>query len=106
MFDVTYEPRGILIPPNTQSFVYSGHCSPACTNKLDPSGIFLFNVQLHAHTFGTKLKLHHFRNGIELPWIAYEDNFDFNYQQFRLLDEERKVLPGDRLVIGNLLKIE
>jgi len=92
----------ILIPPNTRDFVYQGHCSSVCTQKLDPSGISIFNVLLHAHVFATKLKLRHFRNDIELPWIASDDKYDFNYQQSRMLDEERKVLPGDRLTIGTL----
>jgi len=97
---ITYSNDGILIPPNTQNFVYSGHCGSDCTQKLDPTGISLFSVLFHAHMFGTKLKLLHFRNDIKLPWIAYEGNFDLNHQQFRTLDEERRVLPGDRLTIG------
>jgi len=99
---VLYGNDGLLIPPNTRSFVYSGHCGSVCTEKLDPSGISIFNVQLHAHMFAKKLKFRHFRKDRELPWIAYDDNFDFNNQQPRVLDEERKVLPGDRLTIGKV----
>jgi len=83
--------------------VYRGHCGPACTDNLDPSGISIFYVLLHAHLFATKLKFRHFRNDVELSWIAQEDNFDFNNQLPRVLDEERKVLPGDRLVIGKII---
>jgi len=101
MATINYLTEMILIPPNTTEFVYSGHCGSLCTDQFDPSGISILFVQLHAHIFGTKLKLRHFRNDtIELPWIAYDDKYDFNYQQYRMLDEERKVLPGDRLIIG------
>jgi len=100
MMLIAYKTERILIPPNTRNFVYSGHCGPQCTEKLDPPGISILFVQLHAHKFARKLKLRHFRNDIELPWIAHDDKYDFNYQQYRMLDEERKVLPGDRLTIG------
>jgi len=101
MVAINYITHRILIPPNRRNFVYSAHCSSACTEQnLDPSGISILFVQLHAHIYGRKLKLRHFRNGIELPWIAHDDKYDFNYQQYRMLDEERKVLPGDHLTIG------
>jgi len=103
MIPILYGNDGLIIPPNTQKFVYIGHCGPACTEKLDPPGISIFCVLLHAHIFATKLKLRHFRNDKELPWIAHEDKFDFNYQLPRMLDEERRVVPGDRLTIGKIL---
>lgn len=40
----------------------------------------------------------HIRNGKELPWISYDNNYNFNFQQIRNLREERTILPGDMLI--------
>lgn len=49
---------------------------------------------------GRKLRLRHFRDGIELPWLSTDDNYNFDYQQNRPLLEEVKILPGDQLTYG------
>lgn len=49
---------------------------------------------------GRKLRLRHFRNGTELPWLATDDNYDFDFQQNRPLLEEITILPGDQLTYG------
>jgi hypothetical protein len=89
-----------IIPPKTKSFTTVGHCSSECTQSAFPeSGINIFNVMLHSHLGGRKMKLRHFRNGQELPWIAYDNNYNFNFQQNRPMRESVKVLPGDQLAI-------
>jgi len=94
----------LTVPPNATEFVVTGHCSSECTRgKFPEEGITVFNVLLHAHVSGRKLKLRHFRNGIELPWIDYDDNYDFDYQQNKHLREAIKVLPGDQLTYGDSL---
>ena len=40
-----------------------------------------------------------FRNGIELPYLAKDDSYDFNYQETRKLLEEREILSGDSLQV-------
>lgn len=129
-----------------------GHCGKECTNKGIPEGgeIYLFNTLLHTHLAGMsiitawiyvknmcdfindsihkcagrKMKLRHFRNETELPWVSYDgknrqlklfetnflikyncglsfsDHYHFNYQKNRPLREERKILPGDSLTFG------
>lgn len=62
------------------------------------TGIKLVSVVLHSHLAGKKLRLRHIREGRELPRIAEDDNYDFNYQQARVLPEEVAVFPGDELV--------
>ncbi len=42
--------------------------------------------------------MQHFRNGKELPWLNYDNNFNFNYQQIRIFREERQILPGDTII--------
>jgi len=92
----------LTIPPNTPEFSVTGHCSADCTSdKLQSEGISIFNVLLHSHISGRKLKFRHFRNGLELPWIAYDDHYDFDYQQNKHLGEVVRVLPGDQLAIGD-----
>jgi hypothetical protein len=53
----------------------------------------------HSHLLGRKMKLRHFRGNTELPWIAVDNSYDFDYQQSRQLRVETKVLPGDQLTL-------
>lgn len=55
---------------------------------------------------GRTHKLHHYRNGKELPWITKDDNYDFTFQNPRQLQNERKLLPGDHLTLGRLVVTE
>jgi hypothetical protein len=87
-----------LIPPKVEDYVTVGHCSPKCTaDNFPEDGITIFNILLHAHKSGRKLKLRHFRNGTELPWVGNDANYDFDYQQNRPLRQPIVVLPGDQL---------
>ncbi|XP_013915210.1 PREDICTED: DBH-like monooxygenase protein 1 [Thamnophis sirtalis] len=78
--------------------------SPASYHSLcaldaeKPTGIHVFAVLLHAHLAGRALRMRHFRKGSELQLLAYDDEFDFNFQEFQYLKEERTILPGDNLV--------
>lgn len=40
------------------------------------------------------------RDGIELPWLAVDDHYNFDYQANRPFTEYRKVFPGDHIVTG------
>jgi len=62
------------------------------------TGIRLVSVVLHSHLAGKKLRLRHIREGRELPPVAEDSNYDFKYQQARVLPQEVSVLPGDELV--------
>lgn len=46
------------------------------------------------------MRLRHYRDGKELPWLSSDDNYNFDYQQNRQLLEEIKILPGDQLTYG------
>ncbi len=46
------------------------------------------------------MKLRHFRDNQELPWVKNDENYDFEYQQTRPLPDEIKVLRGDHLTTG------
>jgi hypothetical protein len=87
-----------LIPPMSTDFTTVGHCSSKCTqNKLPEFGINVFNAFMHSHFSGRKLKVRQYRDRKELPWLANDDNYDFNYQQNRPFREEKKILRGDHL---------
>ncbi|XP_074648518.1 DBH-like monooxygenase protein 1 isoform X2 [Tubulanus polymorphus] len=89
----------MLIPPKAKEFRVDNYCSGSCTGKYIPvNGINLLAVMLHTHTSGHRIWMKHVRNGRELPEIARDNHYDFNYQQFRLLPKQIKVLPGDHLI--------
>ncbi|XP_060609364.2 DBH-like monooxygenase protein 1 isoform X1 [Anolis sagrei] len=90
------------IPPDMPDFVSEGHCTQECLEEAleaeKPSGIHVFAVLLHAHLAGRAIRMRHFRNGDEQQLLAYDDDFDFNFQEFQYLKEERTILPGDNLI--------
>jgi len=49
---------------------------------------------------GRAIKVRHFRNGTELPWLANDATYQFDYQATRVLPEQVTVLPGDQLTLG------
>jgi len=87
-----------IIPPRSVNYTTVGHCSPEClTERIPETGIQLFNILLHSHLAGRKLKLRHWRDGVELPWVANDDMYNFDFQQNRPIRNERTILPGDQL---------
>ncbi|ODM96091.1 DBH-like monooxygenase protein 1 [Orchesella cincta] len=83
----------IIVPPGETDHKILGMCAPGCTEiKLFPEkGLRLLWLRfLLAYSYQ--------RGNTELPWILTDENYDFNYQQYRVLREERKVLPGDLLI--------
>lgn len=90
-----------IIPPRTDNFLNIAHCSSACTSRLIPAdGMTLINVMFHAHKAGKKMRTRIIRDGIELPWLAVDNHYNFDYQANRPFTEYRKVLPGDHIITG------
>jgi len=48
------------------------------------------------------MRLRHFRDSIELPWISSDEMFDHSFQNNRNIKPVR-ILPGDQLILGNYL---
>nr|CAB3263917.1 DBH-like monooxygenase protein 1 homolog [Phallusia mammillata] len=92
-----------VIPPNASSFLTHADCSAECLEKaMDYSNITsikIFSVLLHTHLIGRKITFRHFRDGVELPYIAKDDAYDFNFQAYRYVKPERTVLPGDSMQV-------
>ncbi|CAL8124866.1 unnamed protein product [Orchesella dallaii] len=89
----------LLIPPNSLSHVTMGHCAPGCTQRFLEKEVNIFAAYLHTHLAGRGVRALHFRGNKELPWIISDDNYNFDYQQTRILRQERKLVPGDQLMI-------
>ncbi|XP_023931836.1 DBH-like monooxygenase protein 1 isoform X2 [Lingula anatina] len=92
--------RNHVIPPYYDEFYSWGQCSDCLESGLEnvPEGINAFGAFLHTHLAGTSIYLRHFRDGVELPYIAYDENYDFNYQEYRYFKEPKKIMPDDDLV--------
>ena len=57
--------------------------------KDQPDGVTVYAHMLHTHGTGKKVNIHHFRGIRELPHIATDANFDYNFQEVRLMKEPR-----------------
>lgn len=90
----------MFVPPEQDNFIVSGHGHPSCLNqRIPPEGIKVFAALLHSHVIGKKITLRHFRGDEELPPLARDLNYDFNYQEFRISVKERILLPNDHLIL-------
>ncbi|XP_062515545.1 DBH-like monooxygenase protein 1 homolog [Corticium candelabrum] len=86
----------MLLPPRRDDVITENICPAACTEAGLPSdGVNVFGVMLHSHTAGKGIWVEHSRNGVRLPNIDSNYNYDFNFQDIVLLQNEVKVLPGD-----------
>ncbi|CAL8068072.1 unnamed protein product [Orchesella dallaii] len=89
----------VMIPPSSLAHQIVGHCAEGCTRKMFPlGGVSIVAAFLHSHISGRGLRVLHFRGEKELPWVNADDNYNFGFQQTRILNEERKVIPGDTLM--------
>ncbi|CAD5112436.1 DgyrCDS1658 [Dimorphilus gyrociliatus] len=92
-----------VIPPKAKPFVSIGHCYNECLRqsleRKNVKEIKVFAVGLHAHLKGYQIKLRHFRDGVELEPIAFEEFYDFNFQEYQKLEVERVVKATDRLQV-------
>ncbi|XP_071438873.1 MOXD1 homolog 2 [Hetaerina americana] len=88
-----------IIPPGQPAVISEGHCIGDCTrHAIPPNGINIFAVNLHTHLIGRKIKFRLIRGGEEHPPITVDNNYDFNYQEYRKLRSPVKVYPGDHLI--------
>jgi len=54
---------------------------------------------LISHQLVEKIVVRHFRGTTELPYLTEENNYDFNFQDFRRFDEKRTILSGDHITV-------
>lgn len=88
-----------MIPPGQKLYRNVGICGPSCTGGVFPEdGIKIVSATLHSHVAGRKMKLRHIREGKELSRIVEDDNYDYDFQQVRQLENETSILPGDYMI--------
>uniref|UniRef100_A0A6Q2XIZ8 DOMON domain-containing protein n=1 Tax=Esox lucius TaxID=8010 RepID=A0A6Q2XIZ8_ESOLU len=91
-----------MLPPGMPEFVSEGHCTHECLQESlgqeMPSGVRVFAILMHAHLAGRAIRTRHFRDQEELQPLSHDEEFDFNFQEFQLLKDERLLLPGDNLI--------
>lgn len=83
------------IPANVTHYPYSPWCPGQAIAAMFPQKVNVVAAFLHAHLAGRKISLRQFRNGIELPPILTDSYYDFNFQDFEVLAQERELWPGD-----------
>merc|ERR1712137_46928 len=92
-----------MIPPGEEAFVSSGFCTEECINEgfkqSNLQEVKAFSLLQHSHLLGSAMKTRHFRNGTEIKPLADEPAYDFNFQEFRLFDEEIPIRPGDAFTV-------
>jgi len=94
----------LMVPPQQKEWKTVGYCRKQCTEEalknssLPGGGIKIFSSFLHTHLTGRATWTKHIRNGVELPEIARDDNYDFNFQDIQFLQKEVLFKPGDDLV--------
>ncbi|XP_069987575.1 DBH-like monooxygenase protein 1 homolog [Penaeus vannamei] len=89
---------GMVIPPAQAQWSATGHCPAGClVEGMPESGIKVYQILPHAHIIGRSIRVRHFRDGKELPPLAVDDYYDFNFQQILRLQEERTILPSDHI---------
>ena len=57
------------------------------------NGVTVYAHMLHTHGTGKKVNIHHFRGVQELSPIATDANFDYNFQEVRLMKEPANLRP-------------
>ncbi|KAL4218773.1 hypothetical protein ACF0H5_021360 [Mactra antiquata] len=88
-----------VIPPGQKNYVSNSYCSDQCLSKgFTQSNLTSFKIigaLQHSHLLGRAITTRHFRNGVELKPLMQDPYYDFDFQEVRLVPEERTVLPGD-----------
>jgi len=90
---------GIGVPPGVKDFKFSSFCTSSCTDALIEQPTKVFGSMLHGHLAARSVSARQFRNETEVRVIDQDRGYDFNYQQYKQLQEPVDLLPGDDLMI-------
>ncbi|XP_066271541.1 DBH-like monooxygenase protein 1 homolog [Branchiostoma lanceolatum] len=89
-----------IVPPYADDFRTETFCNQECLSAfMDEVGepIRVFGNMPHAHLLARKIRTSLIRNGVETV-LSQDDNFDFNLQYVRMLDEEFTIQRGDTIM--------
>lgn len=90
------------IPDGDPDFKETAFCSPRCMNwgfATDKTPITVIGVILKGNDVAKRIKLRHFREDQELPWIAYDRKFSNFFQAPKLLDAPITIDASDALSV-------
>lgn len=104
LFTVRHEipgtPPSLLVPPHSVDHQIRALCGASCSRQMiPPEGVSVYGAFLHTHNAGRRVRMRHFRNNRELPFLTSDENYSFAYQQMRNIPEEKRILPGDQLAV-------
>ena len=68
-------------------------------------GVEIFSYFLHAHLLGVAMQIDWYRDGKHIGVLAYDDDYDFNFQESRHLEPNQKLLPVSKPKKNILKKI-
>ncbi|XP_068433572.1 DBH-like monooxygenase protein 2 homolog [Clinocottus analis] len=97
-------PHGMLnynIPPKANQFHTYGVCNTSLLSQLlDPvPELQVFAVLLHTHLAGRKIRVGHYRNGQQIDFLALNEQYNFEIQQFASLGSIKNIKPGDEIAV-------
>ncbi|KAK2561145.1 DBH-like monooxygenase protein 1-like protein [Acropora cervicornis] len=81
----------LMIPPKETNWEINGFCSEECTReKKKLTFTTLYTSEKPSH----KAVVRRIRNGVELSEIARDDHYDFNFQEYLMLENEIHIASG------------
>eukprot|EP00058_Branchiostoma_floridae_P002540 XP_002588028.1 hypothetical protein BRAFLDRAFT_123333 [Branchiostoma floridae] len=89
-----------IVPPYADDFRMDTFCNQEClTEFIDKVGerIHVFGNMPHAHLLGRKMRTSVIRDGVETV-LSQDNNYDFNLQYVRMLDQEFIIQKGDTIM--------
>ncbi|KAG5279513.1 hypothetical protein AALO_G00078590 [Alosa alosa] len=88
---------GYSIPPNATSFHTYGVCNTSINTEAKDMQVFA--TGLHTHLAGRKVRVGHFRDGEQIGFMAFDDHYDFEYQEVKNLGKTKTLQMGDTLLV-------
>ncbi|XP_033732461.1 tyramine beta-hydroxylase-like isoform X2 [Pecten maximus] len=94
---ITVGQEYMAIPPGEASYQVDGRCSGDCSSRKLSSPVYITRAYNHMHTLGRKQRLEHYRNGLKLRDIAYDDTYSYSSPVIHDFQDPIEFRPGDEL---------
>ncbi|XP_060907402.1 DBH-like monooxygenase protein 2 homolog [Labrus mixtus] len=90
-----------IIPPKATNFHTYGVCNTNVFSQLlNPlPDLQVFAVMLHTHLAGRKVRVGHYRDGVQIDFLALIENYNFEYQEIISLGSTKTIKSGDEIVV-------
>ncbi|XP_071773863.2 DBH-like monooxygenase protein 2 homolog [Centroberyx gerrardi] len=93
---------GYDIPANATQFHTYGVCNTSLFSKLEDGPVpdlQVFALLLHTHLAGRKVRAGLFRDGKQVDFLGFDENYNFDMQQIINLGNIKTIKPGDEIVV-------